>query len=540
MVKKLKPGKVMSPKIKYTVESKTTWYRLLVIGLLLAFVSLSCSIGMLSQSDPPFIPPGKGIIWTASPNPTLLVASPTPDPPSLPPSSTPVPEDPTPTSEVTELPPLLYRAQAGDTLPVMAIRFGVQPSEITSPDPIPETALFPPNQLLIIPHRLVNTTSSQKIIPDSEVVFSPSATDFDMNAFVNQAGGYLSGYREYLGSTAWTNGADIIARVARDNSINPRLLLALLEYQSGWVYGQPGNIAQSNYPMGKIEFGKKELYQQLVWAVNQLSIGYYGWREGLMTEVQFSDGVVARLAPDLNAGTVALQYYLTQVYDAQGWVRALDLNNGLPALYERMFGNPWLRALNVEPLYPPGLTQPTLILPFLVGQLWSFTGGPHGAWEHEGARAALDFAPAGDVAGCVDSNAWAVAAASGLVVRTGKGMVVLDLDGDGREQTGWDLIYLHLTTNDRVQVGDWVETGDLLGHPSCEGGISTGTHIHLARKYNGEWIPADGPTPFVLNGWIAHAGEQPYQGSLTRDGETIQASIYGSFESRIVRDRDNP
>jgi murein DD-endopeptidase MepM/ murein hydrolase activator NlpD len=259
-----------------------------------------------------------------------------------------------------------------------------------------------------------------------------------------------------------------------------------------------------------------------------------------MTEVQFSDGVVARLAPDLNAGTVALQYYLTQVYDAQGWVRALDLNNGLPALYERMFGSPWLRALNVEPLYPPGLTQPTLILPFLVGQLWSFTGGPHGAWEHEGARAALDFAPAGDVPGCVDSNAWVVAAASGLVVRTGKGMVVLDLDGDGREQTGWDLIYLHLITNDHVQVGDWVETGDLLGHPSCEGGISTGTHIHLARKYNGEWIPADGPTPFVLNGWIAHAGEQSYQGSLTRDGETIQASIYGSFESRIVRDRDNP
>jgi len=28
-----------------------------------------------------------------------------------------------------------------------------------------------------------------------------------------------------------------------------------------------------------------------------------------------------------------------------------------------MFGNPWERAQTVEPLYPPGITQPPLILP---------------------------------------------------------------------------------------------------------------------------------------------------------------------------------
>jgi murein DD-endopeptidase MepM/ murein hydrolase activator NlpD len=268
-------------------------------------------------------------------------------------------------------------------------------------------------------------------------------------------------------------------------------------------------------------------------------VGYYGWREGLVTDIQFSDGVTARLAPELNAGTVALQYYLAQIYGTPDWIQALDVVNGLPALYEQMYGNPWARALEVEPLYPPDLTQPRLILPFLIGQMWSYTGGPHGAWEHDGARAAIDFAPSSTESGCVKSDTWVVAMAPGLIVRTGNGVIVQDLDGDGLEQTGWALLYLHVTEQ-QVRPGEWVETSDLLGHPSCEGGVATGTHVHLARKYNGEWIPADGPMPFMVSGWQAHAGEKAYLGTLTRDGETVYSSVYGSFESRILRKQTDP
>jgi murein DD-endopeptidase MepM/ murein hydrolase activator NlpD len=436
--------------------------------------------------------------------------------------------------------PLLYYTRAGDTLPVVAIRFGVDASEITSSaDPLPQTGLLVPNSLLIIPHRLVNTTSSLKIIPDSELIYSPSAIDFDVETFVNQAGGYLSSYREWLGTTQWTSGAEIVQRIALENSINPKLLLALLEYQSGWVFGQPANPLQEDYPMGKVDLESKGLYSQLAWAVNQLSIGYYGWREGWVTDILFLDGVSARLAPDLNAGTVALQYYFAQLYETPGWVGALDQNTGLPALYERMFGDPWIRAMEVEPLYPPNLTQPNLILPFLIGQVWSYTGGPHGAWERDGARAALDFAPGSTESGCVQSDAWVVASAPGLVVRAGHGVVVVDLDGDGKEQTGWNILYLHIA-DIHVAVGDWVETSDLLGHPSCEGGLATGTHLHIARKYNGEWIPADGPLPFVLSGWTAHAGNEPYQGTLTRGEDTIPSSLYGARESLIMRTREDP
>jgi hypothetical protein len=70
--------------------------------------------------------------------------------------------------------------------------------------------------------------------------------------------------------------------------------------------------------------------------------------------------------------------------------------------------------------------------------------------------------------------------------------------------------------------------------------MATGTHVHVARKYNGEWIPAGGPLPFTLSGWQAHAGGEPYLGTLTRDGLTIRASIFGAGESLIVRQREGP
>ncbi len=476
------------------------------------------------------LPPAENNPDAVSSELQLAQASPTQSPAQLPTSSPPA----------VNTAPILYYTQAADTLPVLAVRFGVRPEEITSPDPIPATALLSPNQLLIIPRRLANTTSSQHLFADSEVVYSPSAVDFDIEAYVNQAGGYLSTYKEWLQSTKTTTGADIIKRVALENSINPRLLLALLEYQAHWVYGQPMNLAETNYPLGLVDLGSKGLYKQLVWAVNHISTGYYAYREGRLTELRFSDGTSARLAPDLNAGTAALQYYFAQIYSVERWLQAMDLQNGLPALHENIFGSAWMRAQTVEPLYPPGLTQPQFILPFQMDRLWSFSGGPHGAWEHEGSYAALDFAPASSEPGCQDSNAWVTAMASGLVVRSGNGVVVLDLDGDGFEQTGWVVVYLHVSSSQRAPVGTWVDAGDVLGHPSCEGGLSTGTHVHVARKYNGEWIAAAGPMPFNLSGWTAHAGEAAYKGFLTRGDETVTACTCGSFETRIIRIVDDP
>jgi murein DD-endopeptidase MepM/ murein hydrolase activator NlpD len=240
-----------------------------------------------------------------------------------------------------------------------------------------------------------------------------------------------------------------------------------------------------------------------------------------------------RISPGLNAGTAAIHYLFSRWYNQAEWAAALYGADNMPDLMSRMFGDLWERSRAVDPLYPADLRQPEFSLPFQPGRVWSFTGGPHSAWGEGGALAALDFAPPSSTAGCVASNEWVTAAASGVIVRAADGIVIQDLDGDGVEQTGWNIMYLHVETRDRVQPGTYVQTGDKIGHPSCEGGISTGTHVHVARKFNGEWILADGPLPFTLSGYVAKNGGSPYQGSLESGQARIIANPLGTLRSYI-------
>lgn len=436
--------------------------------------------------------------------------------------------------------PILYYAQSGDSLDSIALRFGVDKESITSPKNIPQEGLIEAGTLLIVPDRInAEKTPNDKTIPDSEVIFSASASNFDVDAYIIEAGGFLSTYKQWVTSSGTTSGTDVLKKLSRDNSANPRLLLALLEYESGWVFGVPTDMFREKYPMGfQIQDDDQGLFKQLQWAINQLFAGYYGWRSGTLTELTFPDGETLRLDPELNAGTVAIQYFFSRQRNRAEWERVLDPDSAssFVAYYNEMFGDPWQRAGTVEPFFAPGMTQPELALPFDPNVQWNYTSGPHGAWDREGPLAAIDFAPPSDHKGCDISSLWVTASASGLVVRAEAGVVVIDLDGDGNEQTGWILLYLHIAEEERVTAGTWVRVNDHLGHASCEGGISTGRHVHFARKYNGEWILADSALPFVLGGWTIHAGAKPYQGTMTRGARVVTADPYGQAWSVIIRE----
>ncbi len=445
---------------------------------------------------------------------------------------------PLPLDSVAESPPILYSAQSGDSLSLIAVHFGVNPQDISSPLDIPE-GLIPSGQLLIIPDILVEVSSNERLIPDSEVIYSPSAIGFDAERFGEQLGGYLSTYREYL-SNEWREGGGVVENAALLNSINPRLLLSLVQYQGNWLLGSPDSPNQEKYPLGYINDQSEGLHRQIIWAIRQLSTGYYGWREGRLTEFSFPDGTKLRIAPDLNAGTVAIQYLFSQLYNFEEWQIIMDKETGFPALHATLFPDPWVRAAQTEPLFATNISQPELSLPFFASNIWSFSSGPHGAWDRLGSYAALDFAPSSALPGCVKSEQWITAVAPGLVVRIDNGLVLLDLDGDGNEQTGWVILYLHVAQEDRVEVGEWLNKGDLIGFPSCEGGFSTASHLHIARKYNGEWIQADGPLAFNLSGWEAQFSNEAYKGTLLRGEETKTACTCGNQQTLISKSSQDP
>jgi hypothetical protein len=307
----------------------------------------------------------------------------------------------------------------------------------------------------------------------------------------------------------------------------------LLELRSRWLSDANPSEEVRVHPLGAgpspLGFARDGLYRQLTWAADQLNAGYYGFKYGNLRMVSFEDGQRVALAPGLNAATIALQYMLSH-FNSYGIWREQTGPDGLYRIYVDYFGDPFINAQ--EPLVPPGIIQPDLTLPFAEDETWFYTGGPHGGWGSGSAWAAVDFGPPDDLTGvetaCYLSNSWARAIAPGIVARTDTGVVVLDLDGDGDEATGWSILYLHLDEQGRVEAQTQVNTGDALGRPSCEGGFSNGTHLHIARRYNGEWIPADCTyclpdqvkPAFVLGDWlVVGLIGQEYQGLMRRGGE---------------------
>lgn len=539
----------MNPRVPYrpgkkkgSTTGRSVWPLLAlgVVGALATMLVFSSRAASIDVGTPPTASAlvTTLVVPTASLTLTAPASTPTPDP-----SATPAPTQ-TPTNIVTPAlaevtpvanPTLFYTTISGDTLPALAVRFGVLPEELVAPNGLVGSTTLAEGQLLVVPQRdLGERTSAVRLIPDSELIYSGSAAGFDAEQFATEHGGYLAHYSLFADKIN-REGGDVVLLVAQHHSVNPRLLVALLEYNSGWVTNPHPTGDALAYPMGYVHPYKQHLYTQMYWAAAQLSTGYYGWRAGTLTEIRFLDGTALRLDPTLNAGTVALLYYFAQMHSREQWV--FDSGpDGFMAVYQNFFGDPFARTL--DSLIPADLAQPPLRLPFLPGHTWYFSGGPHGAWLHGGggAMAALDFAPGSLEGGCAESLEWVTAAAAGKIVRVDNGSVLLDLDGDGREATGWVLLYLHIGEKDRITEGALVEAGDRLGHPSCEGGTSTGTHVHIARKYNGEWISADGVVPFNMSGWIAHNGAAEYLGTLTRDGLTVVACTCTAAWTGITAD----
>ncbi|MBN2387285.1 MAG: LysM peptidoglycan-binding domain-containing protein [Anaerolineales bacterium] len=445
------------------------------------------------------------------------------------PTATPLPERPL--YDPGEL--VAYRAQTGDTLPSLAARFNTTIAEIRTANPqIPlDASTMPPGMPMQIPiYYLPLWGTPFQILPDNLFVNGPSAQAFNTESFVATHSGWLKDYSTYAAG-ANRSGAQVVDVVALNYSIDPRLLLAILEYQTG-ALSRP-DAPDTIYALGFREYSRSGIYLQLTWAANLLNNGYYGWRTGLQTSFERPNGSLERPDPWQNAASVGVQYYYSRLYSGVEYDTAVG-PQGLARTYHTLFGDPW--TVNA-PHIPVSLQQPDLRFPFRAGESWAYTGGPHTGWGQGEPYAAIDFAPPNVVGGCAPTDRLAVAVADGVVARSEIGIVVLDLDGDGDERTGWVIFYLHLANVGRAPLGAVLRAGDPVGYPSCERGTSTGTHIHIARRFNGEWIPADGAIPFNLEGWVAHNGNAAYSGTLTRGEQTVIACQCADAASQVRSER---
>ena len=423
----------------------------------------------------------------------------------------------------------------GESLGSIAQTYSSTIDELLEVNGLEDSDFLQVGQLLRVPLAADLITPSFKIIPDSELVYGPSVRGFEIREFLTlyYPQSVLLSYRQNVEGQL-VDGAGSLELAAVRFSLNPRLLLAMVEYRTGWVTAVDRGNIDLNYPMGHVQNGYEGLYNQLTWAADQVNKGYYGRAERGQINLLLADNTRVTFEPTLNDGTAGVLTWLgghtNATYD--GWLNEIG-ESGFAATYRRLFGNPF--GFSYEPILSPETTQPELTLPWAEGVAWYMTSGGHGGWASGAAWAALDFAPEKEARGCYLHAGWAVAAAAGKVAFSDFGGVLLDLDGDGDIGTGWVLVYWHLDNQERIQAGSIVAAGQNLGHPSCEGGFSNGTHLHFARRYNGHWIAANGERPFVLDGWVSQAAGREYDGYLVK-GETVkEACVCATELNEILR-----
>jgi len=411
-----------------------------------------------------------------------------------------------------------YTVRNGDTLGAISARYNISIDDLMRINGLANPNSLFVGQQLKIPSQVSLTALSDKLLPDSELVYSPAYASFDVNAVVNQSNGYLAGYREKVEGEMLT-GAQIIQLVAERYSIGPRVLLALLEFQGSWVTSSTLSQNQISYPMGLIDPSRQGLFYQTSWTANHLNEGYYGKLTGRLVALRFKNGLRARVASTANPGTVAIQNILAINSTWDIWQNQIG-NDGFIATYRKLFGDPGQYA--IEPLIPPDLKQPALHLPWSDGEMWYYTGGPHSGWGDYTAWSAVDFTPRDVLGSCLASRMWAIAAAPGKVIRAEHGRVIVSLINNDFQGKGWALMYMHMATAGRVSVGAIVNVGDHIGHPSCEGGVADSAHLHFARLYNGQWMGAE-DSSMVLSGWTITALDQDYEGTMTRGTDSREA-----------------
>lgn len=487
--------------------------------------------------------PPRIVIITATPEGIVSIAT---TEPSTPPAN--VAALPTAGAEAvigqTPARPEQHIVRPGESLSLIAQQYGTTVQTLVALNNIADPNRIEVGQVILLPSHTTVTAPQITLLPDARFVRGPESVAFDTFTFIEQQRGFIRTVTDVVVTNA-ANGAgfeetlsaaDVIERVAMEYSVDPRLLITMLEYRAGWLSRSSVPSDRATFPIiSPAESGainRAGLYRQLAYTANELNRGYYAFKTRGLRAIEFRDGTRMMLPTTLNPASVGIMYFLSRNTEYASWLD--EINTGrFQMTYRALFGDPFLTPLP-SPV-PSRLQQPPLQLPFAQGEVWLYTGGPHGGWGSGSAWAALDFAPPDDRAPgsslCYISVTPVRAVADGVIARSSDGTVVLDLDGDGDERTGWTILYLHVA--DTIAVRTAVRAGDIIGYASCAGGFSTATHLHIGRRYNGEWLAADCSQcipelrydDFTMSGWTAEGiPGQEYQGFLRRGAQRQTAT----------------
>jgi murein DD-endopeptidase MepM/ murein hydrolase activator NlpD len=360
------------------------------------------------------------------------------------------------------------------------------------------------------------------LLSDGQFVYGPNVGSFTIAAFAARAAPQLGPYAETLYGRA------------EFNSINPRLYLVLMEMATGLVSNPSATSQQAENPFGLAEPGFVRQLDALSQAMfNAYYLHLYTYSalpedQRRLPALTLAGGATFDVPGTANAGSYALLAGLASFKDAAGMADALDA--GRPAsfaqTYRRLFpdddplsqanrvGIPGQLSAQAASAAPAGLLQ----FPYPRGEAWTF-GGVHSNDGSGGDMSSIDFSKGWPQWGADTSNIWVAAAAGGVPSKISSCSFHIDHGG------GWLTAYYHL---DNIQsYSGSIQQNDRIGNIAnnktqalCNGGSSTGPHVHFTLRYNGALVAINGT---ALSGWVIHAGTSNYDYDhsdmwLIRDG----------------------
>jgi len=355
------------------------------------------------------------------------------------------------------------------------------------------------------------------LLSDGQFVWGPNVGPFNVGAYLRNRKSPLAPYAADL--ELW----------ASYSSVNPKVLLTVLEIRDSWV---------TNLPVGTPPV---VVSQRIEATAMQLAATFYehlhtwGARRPVLSNspaggpaIWYADGSVAVLDASTSSGTAAVASVLAADAYPEGFsIQDVAEPADFPIVFGALFpGTDLLSEANqINPLTVPPANL--LQLPYPLGATWT-ASGPH-SWNggnYPPPFSSLDFFTGGGTCGA-PPNLYAVAAASGSVYRPFGYSCWLEIDHGG----GWVTSYYHLRNlYSGAPLGRAAKVGTIACE-LCAGGFSTGPHVHFSLKYNGAYASLEG---VMLSGWTVHAGSVPYtSGSFERDGSSLAAysAINNDYQS---------
>jgi len=360
------------------------------------------------------------------------------------------------------------------------------------------------------------------VLSDGQFVFGPNAEGFDLLQYLQENAPHLLPIYDNL--IFWS----------AHPSINPRVMLTLIEMRTGGISNASVEGATDPDLFGISPAGVNEQLEEVAEALTEAyyhhlrTITPLPTAERAPTQIRLGDGSNFTLPPETNAATYGIARSLAFMGETRDLTTALDRSepDSFYQTYRRLFPDDdplnQSNVINISDPPPADLFQ----VPYLITESWTFNGVHNWSGVAGSDMSSIDMSDGWPGWGADTSNIWVAAAAPGTVTRySGCWLRVTHSDG-------WMTAYYHLE-NPQVSTGNFVSYNqrlanyaNTLAEATCNGGSSTGPHLHFALLRNGAYVAIHGT---ILSGWSINATcPDPYDTDhdcmyLTQDGVRIYA-----------------